>query len=145
MRRREAGLAGPGRAAVPSVPRPDHLRHDGRRGTPADRPPAPNGAPGHPPAPPTPRSSLPPCGFLAHAVRPGPPSDAGTDPPAARTHTLPARHWTEEAGNIAAAAGLAHTAHAVGPAHAADRLADQRRRPAEASRHHARHRVHGTG
>ncbi|MFD4973877.1 hypothetical protein [Streptomyces sp. NPDC058424] len=76
---------------------------------------------------------------------PGPPCDAGTDPPAARTQTPPVRHWTEAAGHTADAAGLAHTAHAVGLAHAADRLPDQRRRPAKASRHHARHRVHGTG
>ncbi|MFF4145827.1 hypothetical protein ACFY0A_31695 [Streptomyces sp. NPDC001698] len=69
-------------------------------------------------------------------MRPGPPVDAGTDPPAARTHTPPARHWTEEAGP---------TADAVGPAHAADRLPDQPRRAAKASRHHVRHHVHGTG
>ncbi|MFB7791469.1 hypothetical protein ACFC0R_14390 [Streptomyces sp. NPDC056086] len=95
------------------------------------------------------RALLPPCGFLAPAVRPGPPCDAGTDPPAARTHTPPAQHWTEAAGHTADAAGptawAGPTAHAVGPAHAADRLPDQPRRAAEASRHHARHRVHGTG
>ncbi|MEU6005380.1 hypothetical protein [Streptomyces sp. NPDC047453] len=78
-------------------------------------------------------------------MRPGPPSGAGTDPPAARTHVPPTRHRTEEAGRTADAVGLAHTAHAVGPARVADRLPDQCRRPAEAGRHHARRRVHGTG
>ncbi|MFI1292310.1 hypothetical protein ACH4VM_28230 [Streptomyces sp. NPDC020792] len=57
----------------------------------------PSGRLGDLPAPPTLRFSPPPCGLLAHAVRPGPPSDAGTDPPAARTPAMPVPHWTEEA------------------------------------------------
>ncbi|GED89120.1 hypothetical protein TNCT6_62050 [Streptomyces sp. 6-11-2] len=100
---------------------------------------------GDPPAPPTPRSSPPQCGLLAPAVRSGPSSDAGIDPPAARTPAMHVPHRTKKAGRTADAVGPAHTADAAGPAHAADRPPDQPRRAVAACRHHTRHRVRGTG